>query len=213
MTIFKAGVMLAVIGMLSVTGCATEGDIESLLTTTTTDADEAAEADDRTTTTRRTTTTTEAPTTTTTTLPTIGAGVYPVPAEFAPGSYRVSGYWARLDASQEIIDNDVGNDGLLLMDVQPTDAYVEISGEAVAVVHAPNVDPIAQGFTDGTYLVGADIAPGQYRITPTTGTAYFARLNASHDIIDNNVSEGQLIALVDPGDYAFSFTGTIERML
>lgn len=32
---------------------------------------------------------------------------YVVPDQFAPGTYRVDGYWARLDADQNIIDNDI----------------------------------------------------------------------------------------------------------
>jgi hypothetical protein len=166
-----------------------------------------------TTTTERETTTTRAPTTTTTTLPIVKSGVYAVPAEFAPGTYRVSGYWARLDAAQEIIDNDIARDGLMLLDVQPTDAFVEINGEAIALADMPVVDPIAMGFTDGTYVVGVDIAPGQYRVTPgPSGNAYWARLDGGHEIIDNNFSEGQLIVVVQEGDYALSYSGTLEVM-
>jgi hypothetical protein len=67
-------------------------------------------------------TTTEAPTTTTTELPVVESGTYVVPDQFAPGTYRVEGYWARLDVNQEIIDNDLVDSGLTLMNVAPTDA-------------------------------------------------------------------------------------------
>jgi len=107
------------------------------------------------------------------------------------------GYWARLDANQEIVDNDIVESGLSLMNVAPTDAYVEMSGAAVALVDLPWVDPIAEGWTDGTYLVGTDIAPGRYNITPAGSSAYFARLDANLGIIDNNISEGNVIAVVD----------------
>jgi hypothetical protein len=167
-----------------------------------------------TTTTPATTTTTQA--TTTTTLPVISSGVYIVPTEFAPGLYRVVGYWARLDANQEIIDNDlVPENGMALLNVRDTDAFVEINGEAIAVAdfNGGVADPILAGFTSGTYLVGIDIQPGQYRVTPETGsTAYFARLDANGEIIDNNLSEGQLIAQIAESDWAFSFTGTLERI-
>jgi hypothetical protein len=46
--------------------------------------------------------TTTAPTTTTTTLAVVESGTYVVPDQFATGTYRVEGYWARLDANQEI---------------------------------------------------------------------------------------------------------------
>jgi hypothetical protein len=115
-----------------------------------------------------TTSTTEAPTKTTTKPPgpaVVESGTYVVPDQFAPGTYRVEGYWARLDANQEIIDNDLGDSGLTLMNVAPTDAYVEINGAAIALVDLPAVDPIAEGWTDGTYLISTDIAPGRYNIT------------------------------------------------
>ena len=74
-----------------------------------------------------------------------------MPDQFAPGTYRVEGYWARLDVNQEIIDNDLVDSGLTLMNVAPTDAYVEINGAALALADLPHVDPIAEGWTDGTY--------------------------------------------------------------
>jgi hypothetical protein len=98
------------------------------------------------------------------------------------------------------------------MNVAPTDSYVEISGAAVALVDLPRVDPIAEGWTDGTYLVGTDIAPGRYNVTPAGSNAYFARLDADLGIIDNNLSEGNVIAVVDPADRALSYTGTITPM-
>jgi hypothetical protein len=180
----------------------------------TTDADATTTTQEVSTTTEATTTTTQA--TTTTTLPVISSGVYIVPTEFAPGLYRVVGYWARLDANQEIIDNDlVPENGMTLLNVRDSDAFVEINGEAIAVAdfNGGVADPVLMGFTSGTYLVGIDIQPGQYRITPETGsTAYFARLDTNGEIIDNNLSEGQLIAQIAESDWAFSFTGTLERI-
>jgi hypothetical protein len=172
----------------------------------------AGEAADDETTTTVAPTTTAAPTTTTTTLAVVESGTYVVPDQFAPGTYRVEGYWARLDANQEIIDNDIVDSGLTLMTVAPTDAYVEINGGAVALAGLPQVDPIAEGWTDGTYLVGTDIAAGRYNVTPAGSSAYYARLDADLEIIDNNISEGNVIAIVDPGDWALSYTGTIAPM-
>lgn len=161
------------------------------------------------------TTTTTVPTTTTTQPPApamVESGTYVVPDQFAPGVYRVEGYWARLDANQEIIDNDIVDSGLTLMNVAPTDAYVEISGAAIALVDLPVVDPIAEGWTDGSYLVGTDIPAGRYNVTGAGRSAYFARLDANLEIIDNNLSEGNVIAVVDPSDWAFSYTGTLASM-
>lgn len=157
-----------------------------------------------------------APTTTTTTVPIVEEGTYtvgpdPSSGALAPGLYRVSGYWARLDAAQEIIDNDIVDDnGFTLLNVQPTDAYVEISGAATALVHLPTLDPLAEGFTEGTYLVGTDIQPGRYNVEGEG--AYFARLDAGGEIIDNNISDGNVIAIIQPGDWAFTYTGVITPM-
>ena len=197
------------------TACAAETD-DARSATGNTDTAEGTSADDATMTEAPTTTaaptTTEAPTPTTTTPPVVESGTYVVPDQFAPGTYRVDGYWARLDANQEIIDNDLVDSGLTLMNVAPTDAYIEINGAAIALADLPQVDPIAEGWTDGTYLVGTDIAPGRYNVTPAASSAYFSRLDANLEIIDNNLSEGNVIAVVDPADWALSYTGTIQVM-
>jgi hypothetical protein len=158
------------------------------------------------------TTTTTAPTATTTVPPVVESGTYVVPDQFAPGTYRVEGHWARLDANQEIIDNDIVDGGLTLMNVALTDAYVEISGAALTLVDLPQVDPIAEDWTDGTYLAGTDIAPGRYNVTAAGSSAYFARLDADLGIIDNNISHGNVIAVVQPGDRALSYTGAIQPL-
>jgi hypothetical protein len=149
----------------------------------------------------------------TTTLPTISSGVWEVGTDIQPGVYRVSGYWARLDEALEILDNDLtaGDNGFSLVSVLDTDAYVEINGAALNVDDSRPLDPVAEGFNEGTYLVNHDLAPGRYRINPPEGsTAYWARLDASMEIIDNDLSEGQLIVIVDTSDWALRFTGTIE---
>jgi hypothetical protein len=58
--------------------------------------------------------------------------------------------------------------------------------------------------SDGTFAVGADIAPGTYR-TPGKYGCYWARLRSfdTNDIIDNNVSDGPQVVQLLPGDKAF----------
>jgi hypothetical protein len=211
------GLVIVAIAGIVAAGVAGGGDDETSTadeTTTTAEADETTEPAETTEATEPATT--EPPTTTTTELPVIESGVYAVPSEFAPGTYRVRGYWARLDANQEIIDNDLVSDnaieGLSLLDVLPTDAFVEINGEAIPLASMPKVDPVQMRLIQGTYLVGVDIVPGLYRVTPSEGQAYWARLDRNHEIIDNNLSEGQLIVNVQPGDYALTYTGTLEVM-
>jgi hypothetical protein len=148
----------------------------------------------------------------TTTIPIIEDGVWLVPAEVAPGIYRVGQYWAALDAQQEIIDNDLVDDCFSIMVLGSDASYVEINGQAVLVEFLPVYDPIAEGCTDGTFLVGSDIAPGQYRVNPTDGNAYWARLDANLEIIDNDLQEGQSIVVVDASDFALRISGTLEKI-
>jgi hypothetical protein len=158
-------------------------------------------------------TTTAAPTTTSSTVPVIEDGVYLVGSEVAPGVYRVGRYWARLDASQEIIDNDLTDDCPSIVNILPTDTFIEITGQATPVDLTQPWSPFELDCQDGTFLVGLDIQVGRYRITPEAGgTAYWARLDANREIIDNNLSEGQLIVDVQDGDAMLTFSGIIEAM-
>ena len=141
-------------------------------------------------------------------------GTYEVGTDIEPGVYRVGRYWARLDRGQNLIDNDL-NQGTCpsLVVVRPNDAYVEIKGKAVAMEAAASIDPIEDKCTGGTFLVGKDIAPGRYRIE-TSGQGYWARLNAKLGLIDNELSDGQLILVVRPTDFAVKLSGveSMERM-
>jgi hypothetical protein len=159
------------------------------------------------------TTTTTEPATTTTEVPIIGSGVWEIGTDVQPGVYRVSGYWARLDEALEIVDTDLVSDadaGFTLVNILDTDAYIEVNGGMVHIDDLPVIDPIAQGFTEGTYLVNVDITPGRYRVNPVNGTAYWARLTETRDIIDNDLSEGQLVVIVDESDWALTYTGMLE---
>jgi hypothetical protein len=154
-------------------------------------------------------TTTVPPTTTTAKSQVIKAGTYVVGTEIQPGTYRVAKYWARLDANQEIIDNDLTDEGFTLVHVQPTDAFVKFSGPALAMTDSDPVDPIAKGDEGGSYLVGYDVQPGQSQVS-SDENAYFARLDESGDIIDNDLGEGSVIVTVQPTDWALEYRGTLE---
>ncbi len=186
---------------------ATTTVLESEAGTTTTTA--------ATTTTKAPTTTTTLPPTTTTTLPIIAEGVYIVPDELAYGVYRHTSYMARLDESLDIIDNDLvfGEEGFGLMVVLEGDAYVEISGEAILYDELGPVDPVLLGFTNGRYVVNYDIQPGRYRVTAEGDrSAYWARLDETLDIIDNDLGDGQRIVIVEETDFALEISGTIEPL-
>jgi hypothetical protein len=204
--------LVAALALVVITACADAAGPNSGLTDDRDDASVTTEANTTDPPTTAATTTTTVPPTTTTTVQVVDSGTYVVPDQFAPGTYRVDGYWARLDADQNIIDNDIVDDGLTLVNVADTDAYVEISGSAVALGDMPQVDPLAEGWTDGTYLVGVDIPAGRYNISADGTSAYYARLGANRDIIDNNISDGNVIAVVQDSDWALTYTGTIGAM-
>lgn len=147
---------------------------------------------------------------TTTTLPSsvIPPGMYIVNDTILPGTYRAAAYWARLDASQEIIDNGLFMDCPSILIVDPTDSYIELGGGALPLAESIPMDPIAEGCTDGVFLVGLDILPGRYSVTAAGGDdAYWARLDGTLEIIDNDLGPGQRIVIVDPGDFALEIGG------
>ena len=143
----------------------------------------------------------------------IGSGTWVVPGEVQPGYYRVAGYWATMDADMEIIDNDgvYEEDELTLAYVPASAAFVEFSGEAVPVEDFPAYPVLEIRPGAGTYLVGADIAPGQYRVSDGD-YAYAARLDEDLEIIDNAGNAGSVIVIVKATDFAVSFSGQIERL-
>jgi len=146
-------------------------------------------------------------------LPVVEAGTYVVGGDVSPGVYRVIQYWATLDANEEILNNEFVLDNGLALAVIPAGArLVKFSGEAVAVNHTASLDPIAAGYTDGTYLVGNDIEPGRYRVSNPGELAYGARLDATLDIIANDLNENSIILTIQPTDYAFTFSGTLQRI-
>lgn len=87
-----------------------------------------------------------------------------------------------------------------MLNVRDTDAYIEISGATMPLSAARALDPAVEGFTGGTYLVNWDIQPGRDRISGTDGMAYYARLDVNGEIIDNNISAGDVIVIVAAGD-------------
>jgi hypothetical protein len=139
-------------------------------------------------------------------------GTYSVGDEIKPGVYRVGRYWARLDRTQHTIANDFESGCPSIVVVQPTDAYVKITGEAIAA-DLSTIDPIATGCSSGTFLVGRDIAPGRYRIR-SSGLSYWARLDQGLDVIANENGKGQRILIVQPSDFAvkLSRVEAIERI-
>jgi hypothetical protein len=138
-----------------------------------------------------------------------------VAGSLSDDTYRVSGHWAALDSVGDIIDNDgvYGPGELTLMVVPETASFVEISGEAMSIWEFPSYpvltrDPVP---VSGTYLVGGDIERGIYRVSDPD-FAYAARLDNTLGISDNDGHPGSVVIVVQPGDFALSYSGTIERL-
>jgi hypothetical protein len=142
----------------------------------------------------------------------ITSGQYIVGKDIAPGMYRFAGYVARLDASMKIITNENVQSGLGLVKVLEHDSYFEVSGEAVRLENYPVFDVLANDARGGIYLVGTDIPAGQYRIHGDGRSAYFATYDRQMVLQKNGLNNGSLIVNLEPGIYAFQFTGRIERM-
>lgn len=155
-------------------------------------------------------TTEESPTPEAPKVKTWGPGTYLVGTEIAPGVYRTNGYWSVNSADGEIIDNDLIRSGTTIAVIPEGAATVKFSGEALAIADSAVYDPIVEGFTEGTYVVGVDIQPGQYRVSGSN--AYAARLDGNLEIIDNDLADGSVILMVDPSDAYFKFSGTLEKI-
>jgi multidrug efflux pump subunit AcrA (membrane-fusion protein) len=63
----------------------------------------------------------------------------------------------------------------------------------------------------GTFLIGADVAPGTYRAAAQSG-CYWARLSTLNtaDIIDNNNADGPVVVEIKASDKAFEAQGCAD---
>ena len=93
-----------------------------------------------------------------------------------------------------------------------TVALLVAAGVSAGQVHAqpspapaPPPAPKTTIDADGTYAVGADIAPGTYASAGpiTDGACYWKRVNGS-GIVDNALSKKPQFVQIDPGDTAFT---------
>lgn len=142
----------------------------------------------------------------------IPAGQYVVGSDISPGLYRFAGYVARLDSEMEIITNESVRSGLGLVKILEHDSYVEVSGEAVHIDDFPVYNVLENAPRGGIYLVGTDIAPGRYRLHGDGRSAYYATYDRQMNRLGNDLNKGSLIVNLQPGVYAFEFTGRIEAM-
>jgi hypothetical protein len=92
---------------------------------------------------------------------------------------------------------------------------VEAQAPEAPAAEAPATEaPTGGEFSDGTYKVGVDIQPGEYRGTATNGAGYWARLDRNQEIIDNELvtkTGGQLYFTVKSSDAYVEISGATFR--
>ena len=164
------------------------------------------------------TTTTTQPATPTTTLPKILSGTYAVPDEVAPGTYRFWFRAVRLDENMEEIDNLIvggrENSAYGIVIVQPTDSFIRVDVDSWIITvedFGKPLDPVANRYNHGIYLVGYDLEPGRYEVHPDGDQPpYWARLDDEMEIIDSGTGVGTLEVIVEDGDFAFEYNGVLR---
>ena len=142
-----------------------------------------------------------------------------------PGLWRTVGgdgcYWARLDATGAIIENEFSPGGPRYAMIEPTDGLFETQGCITWWQQSPNnalgiglVGVPGQPFDQGDFLVKAEITPGQYVAAGSPSGCYWARTSGPHgfgsatsQVIDNNFGSGQVVVTIQPTDYGFTSTG------
>jgi hypothetical protein len=154
---------------------------------------------------------------------TFGDGTYIVGSDIAPGRYRARNlgllcYWERLSglggSFDEIIANGNPSGSSAVVEIRPTDKGFSSSGCGQWTTDLSAVtSSTAAPFSDGTYIVGVDIAPGTWR-SPGGDLCYWERLGGFSgefgDIIANGVPGGQAIVTIASTDVGFSTSGCGE---
>jgi hypothetical protein len=175
-------------------------------------------------------TNTPLPPTATTNPDLLRPGTYIVGTDIQPGIYRgeagqglfSSCYWARLKDLSGSLDALIANDnsiGQFYVEVIGSDNAFQTDCEVELLRTMPQPPAeFPQQIAPGTYLVGIDIQPGQYRGqagTDITDSCYWARLNdvrgGLNSIISNDNANGQYYVRVQPGDFALQTGCELER--
>ncbi|CCF86057.1 hypothetical protein [Nitrolancea hollandica] len=156
-----------------------------------------------------------------------GDGTYRVGIDIAPGTYRNSDssggcYWERLNGFGGELDDINANDfttSRTIVTIKPTDVGFKSNrcgrwSLAQGAITAGQTQP----FSDGTYRVGVDIAPGTWRNSDSSSGCYWARLSGFSgeldDIIANEFTESLQVVEIRPSDTGFNTSrcGTWTRI-
>jgi hypothetical protein len=141
---------------------------------------------------------------------TISDGTYLVGTDIAAGRYKGStvggnGYWQiSSDANgANIIEND-NTTGDFYVEVRQGQ-YLNLSGVEITKTEAaaPTAAPASDTISDGTYLVGTDIAAGRYKGSAVGGNGYWQISSDANgaNIIENDITTGDFYVEVTQGQY------------
>jgi hypothetical protein len=150
--------------------------------------------------------------------PTIEDGVHLVGEDIQPGIYKSDGnvsYWARLKDTSGGLDSIIANgdpSGVVYVEIKKSDKAFQTQGGTWTKIDLNKYKGEKQDkYTDGIYLVGKDIDPGQYKYEVTGGLGYWARLkNVAGDmdsIIANDNPQGPGYVTINKSDFAIEIKG------
>ena len=123
-----------------------------------------------------------------------------VGVDLFPGTYRTRTpaefcYWARLSGfgstDDEIISDSLDENGYSVVTILPSDAGFKSEGcgswsaDLSAVTSSPQA-----AFSDGTYIVGTDIAPGTWTTPDASDTCYWERTSGFGASLEEVVESG-----------------------
>jgi WD40 repeat protein len=157
-------------------------------------------------------------TTTAPTFVTFGDGTWRIPADIQAGTYRTregsSGcYWARLKGFGGALDDILANeitDASTIVTIKASDKGFETAGCGTWTSDLSQITDSKTSFSDGTFIVGTDIAAGTYRADGGDG-CYWARLSGftgdMDDVIANDIPTGSAIVTIKASDKGFSTSG------
>lgn len=143
-------------------------------------------------------------------------GTYDVNTDIQPGLYRSTGgaiYWERSSNIERKMTDIITNGnpiGPEVVEIESTDLlfYTMGSGEWKLVDDSYHPKKLTS-FSDGTYIVGADIDPGTYQ--SDNGVSYWVRLRsftgALDDEIANGTPRGPVTVDILPTDKGFKSVG------
>ena len=146
-----------------------------------------------------------------------GDGVWHVPGEVAPGTYRATTpkgcYWARLlgpsGEARDVIATDL-TDAPAIVTIRPEDYGFESTGCGKWTSRLTRITKSRARFGPGTYIMGTDFAPGIYR-SSGTGLCTWARLGSFGgkrlDAIETGSAVGRQQVTIAPLDAGFTSKG------